>query len=410
MIGKPENNMKEKVKTMKGIVIASVILLLGITVSAVSAQTIQVGNVEELYAAVNDPANAGATLVLAPGVYMLSATDPSGAARANAGRLQLQENMSLLGVEGDRGAVVIDANDLPASSYLAGVGTFRIGAIRIGRGSNSIESLTVRNARLGVANIDTSLHWPGTAFVRIANIASSGSQRGLDVINHGPLGASGETIEADIVGSDFFDNHVPACQGSPCAGVRVVNFRAASSTINVRMTGNRFWGQQMGRVFANNGTTNSTVSAFSSGNRAFGNGAGTVVLGANAPLVANGNSVDLQAHGDHIVDNTGTPLDATLVGGLVVVGGDTGATVPNTVNNNTVNVSLWGCLIEGNNVSDIYAVGARSWFAPTVLPGNNNHVTIVFRGERRGPYEPVGFFADSLPNDPSLDNSVTVIR
>ncbi len=402
----------KKVNSKKSIVIASVILLLGVTaVAAVtSAQTVQVGNVEELYTAVNDPGNAGATLVLAPGVYMLSATDSAGTTRANGGRLELQADMSLRGVEDDRGAVVIDANDLPASSYLAGVGTFRIGAIRMGRGNNSIQSLTVRNARNGTANIDTSLQWPGTAFVRIANIASSGSQRGLDVINHGPLGASGETIEADIIGSDFFNNNAPACQGSPCQGVRVANFRATDSTINARMTGNRFWGQHMGRLFANNGATNSAVNVFSAGNRAIDNGAGTVVLGANAPPVANGNSVELQAHGDHIVDNTGTPFDATLVGGLVVVGGDTGAAFPNTVNNNTVRVSLWGCRIEGNNVSDIYAVGARSWLHPTVLPGTNNHVTIDIYGERQYRVPPVEFIADSLPNDPSLNNSVSVIR
>src|SRR5688500_5511266 len=122
----------KNVKSKKDIVIASVFLLFGITASAAvtSAQTIQVGNVEELYTAVNDPGNAGATLVFAPGVYMLLENDANGVPRPNRGRLELQEDMSLLGVEGDRGAVVIDANDLTASSYLSGVGTFRIGAIR----------------------------------------------------------------------------------------------------------------------------------------------------------------------------------------------------------------------------------------------------------------------------------------
>ena len=401
--------MKKEIKTRNNIVTASAILLLGITASAVQAQTVPVGNVEELYAAVNDPGNAGATLTLAPGVYMLSATAPSGAARANGGRLELQENMSLSGVEGHLEAVVIDANDLPASSYLAGVGTLRIGAIRIGRGRNSIESLTVRNARLGVANIDTSLHWPGTAFVKIANIASSGSQRGLDVINHGPLGASGETIEADITGSEFFDNNVPACQNLPCAGVRVVNFRSAGSTINVRMRGNRIWGQTMGSVIANNGATNSTVNVFSGGNRAFSNGAGLVVLGANAGFPSNGNTVDLQAHGDHFVDNTATPFP-DLVGGIVVLGADNVSLSANVVNNNSVSVSLWGCRIGGNATWDIFAVGARSIPESVGAPGVNNHVTIEIRGARRDPWEPVQFVTDSIPNDPSLNNSATVIR
>ena len=98
--------------------------------AALPTQTIQVRDIEELYAAVNDPGNAGAALLLAPGVYMLSATGPSGNARANGGRLELQENMSLIGVEGDRSSVVIDAANLPASSYSTGIGTLRIGADR----------------------------------------------------------------------------------------------------------------------------------------------------------------------------------------------------------------------------------------------------------------------------------------
>jgi len=138
---------------------------------ATPAQVIQVGNVEELYAAVNDSRNAGATLTLAPGVYMLSATDPAGAARANGGRLDLLENMSLMGVEGDRNAVVIDAINLPSSSYRVPI---VVAAVRLGRGRNSIEWLTVRNAVNGMANIDTTLQWQGTAFVRIAHVASTG--------------------------------------------------------------------------------------------------------------------------------------------------------------------------------------------------------------------------------------------
>jgi hypothetical protein len=45
------------------------------TVSAAQASAISVSNVEELYAVLNDAANAGAAVALAPGVYTLSATD-----------------------------------------------------------------------------------------------------------------------------------------------------------------------------------------------------------------------------------------------------------------------------------------------------------------------------------------------
>src|SRR5262245_56742486 len=52
---------------------------------------INVTTVEQLYAAVNDPANADTLIVLAPGVYTLSSTAP------NQGTLILQPHMGLAG-------------------------------------------------------------------------------------------------------------------------------------------------------------------------------------------------------------------------------------------------------------------------------------------------------------------------
>jgi hypothetical protein len=60
-----------------------------------AAPTIAVSNLEELYGAVNNVANAGATLVLAPGTYMLSASDPNGTPRPKGGRIELQPDMAL---------------------------------------------------------------------------------------------------------------------------------------------------------------------------------------------------------------------------------------------------------------------------------------------------------------------------
>src|SRR5512146_1732982 len=67
-----------------------------------------VADVDALYSAVNNPGNAGAVILLAPGTYVLSAKNGSGVARPNGGRLELQPDMSLSGVAGDRSAVVID--------------------------------------------------------------------------------------------------------------------------------------------------------------------------------------------------------------------------------------------------------------------------------------------------------------
>ena len=366
-----------------------------------TANTVHISNVEELYAAVNDPTNAGTTLLLEAGTYSLSVTDPSGSPRPKGGRLELQADMSIVGVVGDRSAVVIDALALPAASY---VGVGPAAALRTGIGTNAVEWLTVRNARFGQANIDTGLQSPGTSYIRIAHVAVSGSARGLNVINFGPA-ASGETIEIDIVDNDLFDNTFGLSEG-----MRIGNFQAATgSTINARVSGNRSWGNKQGWLIVNNRAINSTLNIRSSGNRFFDNGAGTIIVGglSSNNTMANGNSVNFEGHGDHFVNNNGeADFD---VGGLIVAGGEN-ISIPNGTNNNTVNVSLWGCRISGNNTFDILGVGARS--DPTSLgsPGVNNHVTITINGEGKGPRKPVEFYAETIPFTAIGSNTVTVIR
>jgi hypothetical protein len=102
------------------------------------SKKIYVSNVEELYAAINDPAKAGTTLVLSPGTYSLSAAYPKG------GRLELQRDMSLVGQHGHAEQVIIDATQLPASSLTIPPTpgfpvTIRTGIVRMGNGKNSIE-------------------------------------------------------------------------------------------------------------------------------------------------------------------------------------------------------------------------------------------------------------------------------
>ena len=104
--------------------------------------TVFVSNVEELYTAVNDPNNAGKTIVVAPGTYVLSAADADGTARPNGGRLELQENMSLTGRIFSRSGATIDTSGLPPSSLNA-PGVNNTAPIRIGRGENAVERLAI---------------------------------------------------------------------------------------------------------------------------------------------------------------------------------------------------------------------------------------------------------------------------
>src|SRR5215469_3320449 len=75
------------------------------------AKKVDVSNVNELYAAINDADNVGATIVLAPGTYLLNASYP------NAGRVELLNNMTLEGQPGQPEAAIIDATALPNSSF-----------------------------------------------------------------------------------------------------------------------------------------------------------------------------------------------------------------------------------------------------------------------------------------------------
>jgi len=105
---------------------------------------IEVSNVEQLYDAVNEPANAGATIVLAPGRYVLTKVKAGVGTRPNNGRLELQTDMSIFGVTGHPEDVIIDSSDpVNGPSFALGGGLGNGGTIRIGRGRNSVEWLTV---------------------------------------------------------------------------------------------------------------------------------------------------------------------------------------------------------------------------------------------------------------------------
>ena len=76
-------------------------LLLASTVSAQNAsqKVIHVNTVKELYSAIGNSANRGATVRLAPGTYFLSTMDERGVLRRNRGALRLPPGMSLVGSE-----------------------------------------------------------------------------------------------------------------------------------------------------------------------------------------------------------------------------------------------------------------------------------------------------------------------
>ena len=383
---------------------------LALRVAAV-AQVIQISNIEDLYSSVNNPANAAATLVLSPGIYTLSANDPSNAPRPKGGRIEMQPNMSIIGLVGDRDAVVIDASGLPVSSFPQTAGPNA--AVRMGLGHNALEWLTVRNAVNAQANIDAGLHTLnlGTAYIEVAHVASGGGLRGVEVVNFGPQN-SGQTVEADITDSYFFDNVLGTGEG-----IRIGSFvGAVGSTVNIRMSGNISWGNLTGCIFENARAQDSTINAFSSGDLFYDNQTGTIIAGGLSTnnTRADGNTINFEAHGDEFLDNT-TP--STLdQGGLLIIASENGSAATGGGSNNTVSISLWGCRMLDNARSDLTVIAARSPSTALASLSQNNQVTIDINGDGNGHgrWQPVEVFANTLvggvPGSPDYGNSVTVIN
>ena len=365
-------------------------------------EIVHVADVEQLYAAVNDSANAGTTILLAPGTYVLSANDAAGVARPNRGRVELQQNMSISGVADDRAAVVIDAAALPQSSFTMPFG--RTGVIRTGRGSNAVEWLTIAGNPLAAASIETDLGSKLDAWVRVAHVVAGNSARGVDVRNVGAAMA-GRRLYAEITDGEFF---------RAVQGIRVANFVGAhDGQITVVMSGNRVYESILGCILENNRSNFGTIHVRSNGDRFYDNGFGCQIGAALASRgVANSNSTILEAHGTAFINNTRTEffndtgLDfGTDFAGVLVVGGDILSSTA-TTSHNTVVVKLWGCRVSGNQRVDFEAWGARS-SDPSRVAGVYNHAIIELHGVSKQ-IEVTG--GDSSPADPSGTNTLTIIR
>jgi hypothetical protein len=366
---------------------------------------INISNIEELYLAVNDAANDGATLVLAPGTYVLTANAPGGPARPNGGRLDLQKNMSLIGTQGDQDAVKIDSSQLPLASLTVPFSPpvpspNRTSSIRLGRGKNTVEWLTVIGNPLAVAGIGTDLGDSTPAKVRVAHVVSGGSRRGMDLRNSGSAMA-GRKLEAEIEDNDF--SSAVATAGPIQQALRLENFVGATGAeIHAKMSGNRFHDSLYGCMLLNNKTNSGIISALSNGDRFENNTlsgcwVGGAFAGAGAPTgTFSGASSTFEAHGGKFQNNSEY--------GILAEGAEAQGTT-NALFDNKAFVKLFGCTASNNTLGDFKAYGARS-IPPVGIAGTNNTATI----ERHGVSTQIEVDAtDSEPPEPAHTNTVTVI-
>jgi hypothetical protein len=375
-----------------------------ILAAAVRAQAqspvVNVSSVEQLYRAVATPANAGATVVLAPGPYVLTVLDPVGA--ATLGRLELQPNMSLSGVPGHPEDVIIDSSGLEMSSFAVPGGN--TGTIRIGRGQQSVEWLTVIGGAASAAGVETDLTGPGDPppVLRIAHVIARDGIRGIDVRNLGPAEA-GRVLTVVLADNELTNNVVMNGQG-----IRFVNTNANGAAIVASLHGNWSHANNAGFLASNQASIGASVTIDSYADRFEDNDVGGVVYGglttAGPPgPVSNDNSTTVNIHAGSIANNTGVFPPNGFTGGLTVVGGVAGQAGATSGNN--VQVSIWGTTFAGNVTTDVKAWGAFT--LATSPAGTDNAVAIDLHG--------VSAHAEtdaqaSSANEPHSTNSATIVK
>jgi hypothetical protein len=364
--------------------------------ATVERKTVNVSDVSELYAAVNDTANAGALIVIAAGTYTLVSTQP------NAGRLELQKDMELKGQEGHSDLVVIDESALPPASFSLPP-SFRTGGIRMGRGSNSLQWLTVLGnpSTNALSAIDTDLTWPAVIHIRIAHMIVKGSQNGINIRNPGFAGVN-RVIEAEIENNEFLENTVGAGQG-----MEIQNANGSTgSIIRANLKGNYSHGNRLGLRSFNTATSSASIIINSTNDRFEDNGTGcSLVAGAttSATAIAKGNTLNFEAHGTSIKNNRrNNNPDGTPQGGLYAAAGNSVVNA-NSSSDNRLKMVFSRSQISGNDPADINAFGAHSF--TTDLAGTNNITEIYLDDYSKNATRVI---VASLPAEAALTNTIKI--
>ncbi|MEO7047493.1 MAG: hypothetical protein ABI091_19495 [Ferruginibacter sp.] len=333
--------------------------------------------------------------------------------RENGGRLELQENMELQGVAGHSSQVVIDASVLPGASFIPAMNTPapRTGAIRIGRGTNILQWLTVKGnaSQQALSVIDADLIWPGKAKLTISNCVITGGRIGIDLRNVSAA-SNGRQIEATINNNEVRDNLVQFGQG-----IEVQNANGVTQArIRVSMHGNYLHGNKIGlRGFSNNAngqaTDSSSIYIQSDNDRFEENGIGLQLIGGlnQAPTqTANSNFLHFEAYQTSIRNNHGeqspditdlAPGGLNAAGGSSVRGGET--------SRNSLEIFLVDCPVSDNTGPGIKAYGA---FSPvSTIAGTGNKVAITLRGSSKSVNVQT---ISSEPGEPAGTNSVRIFK
>jgi hypothetical protein len=377
-----------------------------------NSKKIYVNNIAQLYAAINDPENDGATLVLSEGTYSLSPAFPK------AGRLELRHDMSLVGQQGQTGSVIINVTGLPNASFSlpptptvpAGI---RTGAIRMGNGTNSIEWITIQNDPTHQLRslIQTDIVATPVADVRVAHCILKGSNIALNLINRDVV-ANGRTISADVEENEIRENTLQIFG----AGILITNSNEVDdAVIHATLRGNYLHGNRCGLNLVNASTHRSSIEVSSYDDKIEDNGLGVSVSAGFSENLANpalNNSVKFDGYGTTIKNNNGNPAPHLSYppGGVF---GAAGVCVPpfglpGSVDHNNLEINFHGCTIE-NNIGN-YQINVYGGFSlyplPTPVGTYNSTILRLFGVSSDATVNAI----PSVPAEPAGTNTVAVFR
>jgi hypothetical protein len=369
--------------------------VLAATASAPGPMQISVSDVEALYDAVDNPNNAGKTIVLQPKATPYVLTRHKGAQeRLHKGRLELQKDMSLIG-SGDPAKCVLETlpADLPVFNEITGA---RSGMIRVGLGEHTIAKLTLNAPAQAGSGISTDLNDSQETTVTIEHVISgdpnnSRQTRGVDIRNTTVVG---RRLKAIIKNCEFHGG---------TQGIRIANFqRAVDCQVSVEMSGNKAHANAVGCLITHHTSRSGVIEVHSHDDSFTDNGVGCAVTGPinreASPLITSSNRTVL-VDNKMVCESNGSAVDPMTgyQGGLVIRGADT--ILANVAFKNQVEVVLKDCTFNSNGPKgDVIAHGAFS--TATDVAGTENTVTISLRNQN-------SFSLVAIPSQPPESGSQT---
>ena len=400
---------------------------------------ITVSTVEELYAAVNDPANMNVAVQLIGGMTYTLKED----SYPNGGRLVLQPGMDLVGeneyedLDGDGvwdpldGSVPTPSSDfvVPGTETIidgTGIGLGDQGDLIVVGHDNIIEKLTIKNMPYGgkaligsSANQHPQVGWKLRVIdCLLENDPGLGlAEMGVDCVNRGPE-LNGANTQCILTGNIV--RNLPNIGSAP-DGFRIRNDDVDNARIHAIIRSNRAYSipgraqPATGHGLAVCGTfyaggNNNKVRTVSIGNVYSECGVGAVIFGA-FPFrsISSGNYVHVTSNNDHFTSNY-TEGGVAIIGSLVILGEayDNEAVVKMLGTEFVSNDGQPENLNQLGERQDLKAAGAVKWFGPEVATGNK--ASLLLRGAISNGEPAFGIRTSDPDNETSLIGSETAVE